>query len=61
MDECQVSPSTRLSHTTKTIGAQIGRQQYQDTLQELYEPLEWKANDTPVYITLMTTPPTTCP
>ena len=26
-------------------------QQYQDTLQELYEPLEWKANDTPVYIT----------
>ena len=25
-------------------------QQYQDTLHELYEPLEWKENDTPVYI-----------
>lgn len=25
-------------------------QQYQDTLQELYEPLEWKENDTSVYI-----------
>ena len=25
-------------------------QQYQDTMHELYEPLEWKENDTPVYI-----------
>ena len=25
-------------------------QQYQDAMHELYEPLEWKENDTPVYI-----------